>query len=34
MKLTVLTYNTLYAGCDGSNETRAKAQISLIGLVL
>lgn len=30
MKLTVLTYNTLFAGRDGSNDTRAKAQISLI----
>lgn len=30
MKLTVLTYNTLFAGRDGSNEHRAQAQIGLI----
>lgn len=30
MKLTVLTYNTLFAGRDGSDERRARAQIGLI----
>lgn len=30
MKLTVLTYNTLFAGRDGGNENRARAQIDLI----
>jgi len=30
MKLTVLTYNTLFAGRDGSDDRRAQAQIGLI----
>lgn len=30
MKLTILTYNTLFAGRDGSDDRRAKAQIGLI----
>lgn len=30
MKLTVLTYNTLFGGHDGSDERRAQAQIGLI----
>lgn len=30
MKLTVLTYNTLFAGRDGSDDRRAQAQIRLI----
>ncbi len=30
MKLTVLTYNTLFGGRDGSDERRAQAQIGLI----
>jgi exonuclease III len=30
MKLTVLTYNTLFAGRDGSDDSRAQAQIGLI----
>jgi endonuclease/exonuclease/phosphatase family metal-dependent hydrolase len=30
MKLTVLTYNTLFGGRDGDNNRRARAQISLI----
>ena len=30
MKLTVLTYNTLFAGRDGQDERRAQAQIELI----
>ncbi|MBU4222879.1 MAG: endonuclease/exonuclease/phosphatase family protein [Euryarchaeota archaeon] len=30
MELTVLTYNTLFAGRDGSDDRRAKAQIGLI----
>ncbi|HEX7648094.1 MAG TPA: endonuclease/exonuclease/phosphatase family protein [Noviherbaspirillum sp.] len=30
MKLTVLTYNTLFGGRDGSDERRAQAQINLI----
>lgn len=30
MKLTVLTYNTLFAGHDGSDDRRAQAQIGLI----
>ena len=31
MKLTVLTYNTLFGGRDGADDRRAQAQISLIG---
>lgn len=30
MTLTVLTYNTLFAGRDGTTDTRAKAQVDLI----
>lgn len=30
MKLTVLTYNTLFAGYDGSDDRRAKLQMNLI----
>lgn len=30
MKLTVLTYNTLFAGRDGSDDRRARAQVGLI----
>ena len=30
MKLTVLTYNTLFAGRDGSDDRRAKTQVDLI----
>ena len=30
MKLTVLTYNTLFAGRDGSDDRRAQAQIGLL----
>lgn len=30
MKLIVLTYNTLFAGRDGSNDQRARAQVGLI----
>ncbi len=30
MKLTVLTYNTLFAGRDGSDDRRAQAQVGLI----
>ena len=30
MKLSALTYNTLFAGRDGSNNRRAQAQIGLI----
>lgn len=30
MKLTVLTYNTLFGGHDGADDRRAQAQISLI----
>ena len=33
MKLTVLTYNTLFAGRDGANDARAQAQIDLINQV-
>ncbi|MFT0534340.1 endonuclease/exonuclease/phosphatase family protein [Castellaniella hirudinis] len=33
MQLTVLTYNTLFAGRDGANDTRAQAQIELIDQV-
>jgi endonuclease/exonuclease/phosphatase family metal-dependent hydrolase len=28
--LTVLTYNTLFAGLDGSDDTRARAQVELV----
>lgn len=30
MTLTVLTYNTLFAGLDGSDDTRARAQVELV----
>ncbi len=30
MKVTVLTYNTLFAGRDGTDDRRAQAQIGLI----
>jgi hypothetical protein len=30
MKLTVLTYNTLFAGYDGTDDRRAKTQVGLI----
>lgn len=30
MELTVLTYNTLFAGRDGLNDHRAQAQLSLL----
>lgn len=30
MKLTVLTYNTLFAGRDGNDDSRAQAQVGLI----
>ncbi|MCP8466017.1 endonuclease/exonuclease/phosphatase family protein [Pseudomonas sp. ZM23] len=33
MSLTVLTYNTLFAGRDGANDERAQAQIGLINEV-
>lgn len=33
MPLTVLTYNTLFAGRDGANDARAQAQIDLINQV-
>lgn len=33
MQLTVLTYNTLFAGRDGANDARARTQIDLINQV-